>query len=379
MRIFKNLNVDFLAKRKMFYIFSASIFLIGLLNIVFRGLGFGIDFLGGTEIALQFDRPIEITEVRDYVNNIGLGDLEVKTFGNERGALIRTELQELPSNLFPKIIDNINKELDTKFPGIERAIVDSTSRSVTYELKNPDTLSYVLSEMTKSGFQVSRADQDFNGTQFVVNTGISEWIKESLNEEYKDNSFKILKEDQVGPKVGGELKRDAVIAIALALVVILIYLGIRFKFVFAIGAVMALSHDVLITLGLYSILYGVIPGLNLEIDLTIVAAFLTLVGYSVSDTVVIFDRVRENIKFHKTLSLYENINSALNKTMSRTILTGGSTLISLFVLVLLGGDVLRAFAFTLFFGIIIGTYSSIFVASAMVYDYSQRFQKRIEF
>ena len=209
----------------------------------------------------------------------------------------------------------------------------------------------------------------------LVSVGISDWIKENLKERFKDNSFQVLKEDQVGPKVGSELKRDAVLAVLLSLVVILIYLAFRFKFIFALGAVLALFHDVLITLGLYSILYGVIPGLNLEIDLAIVAAFLTLVGYSINDTVIVFDRVRENLKIHKTMPLFDLLNMSINRTMSRTILTGGTTLLAVLVIFIFGGEVLRAFAFTLAFGIIIGTYSSIFVASALVLELIRNFMK----
>jgi preprotein translocase SecF subunit len=135
----------------------------------------------------------------------------------------------------------------------------------------------------------------------------------------------------------------------------------------------------LITLGLYAALYGLIPGLNLEIDLTIVAAFLTLIGYSVNDTVVVFDRIRENLKIHKTRPIFDIINSSMSQTMSRTILTGGATLLTLLVLLIFGGEVLRAFAFTMFFGIIIGTYSSIFVASSFVYEYARKFNKKLEF
>lgn len=193
-----------------------------------------------------------------------------------------------------------------------------------------------------------------------------------------DNPFQVLREEQVGPKIGKELKQDAVIAVFMSLLVILIYLGFRFKFIFAIGAVVALFHDVLITLGLYAALYNILP-INLDIDLTVVAAFLTLVGYSINDTVIVFDRVRENLKIHKTKPLLEVMNMSINKTMSRTVLTGGTTLISVFILLLLGGDVLRAFAFTLFFGIIIGTYSSIFVASALVLEYANRSKKKFQF
>ena len=152
-----------------------------------------------------------------------------------------------------------------------------------------------------NGYQTSKVSEEPDNKQLTVSVGISDWIKENLRQTIKNNNFNVIKEDRVGPKVGNELKQDAVIAVFLSLVVILIYLGFRFKFVFAVGAVAALFHDVLITLGLYAALYGVIPGLNLDIDLSVVAAFLTLVGYSINDTVIVFDRVRENMKIHKTL------------------------------------------------------------------------------
>jgi preprotein translocase SecF subunit len=145
------------------------------------------------------------------------------------------------------------------------------------------------------------------------------------------------------------------------------------------GAVVALFHDVLITIGLYAALYGIIPRLNLEIDLTVVAAFLTLIGYSTADTVIVFDRVRENLKVHKTMELETLINQSVNRTMSRTILTAGTVLMAIFVLLIFGGEVLRAFSFTLFFGTITGTYSSIFIASALVLEYANRAHKKVQF
>lgn len=379
MRVFHNLNVDFLGKRKFFYMFSLALFLIGLLNVVFRGLSFGIDFKGGSEIVLQFEKQIDITQVRGNIENIGLGNVEVRTFGGETGALIRTELQELPKDVYPRVVKNVEDEIKSIIPNVAFNVVEKTSTSITYSFPNPDTTNLVSERLLAAGFQSGKVSEEPDNTQIDVSVGISEWIKENLREKITGNSFKVIKEDRVGPKVGDELKRDAVIAVFLSLLVILIYLGFRFKFVFAIGAVAALFHDVLITLGLYAALYGVIPGLNLDIDLSVVAAFLTLVGYSINDTVIVFDRVRENMKIHKTLPLMEIINKSINQTMSRTIITAFTTLISVFVLLLLGGDVLRAFAFTLFFGIIIGTYSSIFVASAFVLEYAEKTKKKVQF
>jgi len=379
MRIFENLNVDFLGKRKLFYIISGTLILLGIINIIFRGLEFGVDFLGGSEIVLQFQKEVNIGEIRDNVQNQGLTDAEVKTFGGETGVLIRTELQEIPVQVYPRIVSDIEKTINDNFPGLEKRIVDTTSGSITYEFPNPDTANAVVNFLSNAGFQASEVTFEPDNRQVIINVGIADWIEDNLRNSMPDNPFVVLKEDKVGPKVGSELKEDAVIAIFFSLIVILIYLAFRFKFVFALGAVASLFHNVLITLGLFSILYNVIPGLNLEIDLTIVAAFLTLVGYSINDTVVIFDRIRENLKIHKTLPLYDLINKSVNKTMSRTVLTGGTTLVTLLVLTIFGGEVLRAFAFTLFFGIIIGTYASIFVAGAFVYEYASRSKKKVQF
>lgn len=379
MRIFHNLNVDFLGKRKIFYIFSTVLFIMGLLSVIFRGLSFGIDFKGGSEIVLQFEKQIDIGEVRKDVENIGLGNVEVRTFGGETGALIRTELQEIPADIYPKVVEGIETEIKRIVPGVPFNVVNKTTSSITYSFPNPDTTNLLAEQLFASGFQTNKVSEEPDNKQIDVSVGIADWIKQNLRDKMKGNSFSVIKEDKVGPKVGDELKRDAVIAVFLSLVVILIYLGFRFKFVFAVGAVAALFHDVLITLGLYSVLYGAIPGLNLDIDLSIVAAFLTLVGYSINDTVIVFDRVRENMKIHKTLPLMDLINKSINQTMSRTIITAFTTLLAVFILLLLGGDVLRAFAFTLLFGIVIGTYSSIFVASALVLEYAERTKKKVQF
>lgn len=378
MRILTNLNVDWIGKRKLFYAISGFLFLIGLINIIIRGLNFGIDFKGGSEIVLQFEKQVDIASIRSYVENIGLGNVEVKTFGGSTGVLVRTEEQQIPANVFPTAVENVKKEIEKIVPGLTYSEVERSSNSITFNFTNKDTLNTILNKLTLAGYQASKiSENDVDNIQ--INLGVAQWLKENIREKVKDNSFKVLREDRVGPKVGNELKRDALLAILLSLVVILIYLAFRFKFIFAVGAVVALFHDVLITLGLYAILYGVIPGLNLEIDLTVVAAFLTLTGYSMNDTVVVFDRVRENLKIHKTLELGEVINKSINQTMSRTIITGFTTLLTVFVLLIMGGDVLRAFAFTIFFGIIIGTYSSIFVASALVYEYAIRSKKKVQF
>ncbi len=380
MRILENFNYDFLGKRKIAYTISITIFLIGLISVIVRGLEFGIDFKGGTEIVLQFEKPVDVGEIRTYVENLGLGSAEVKTFGGATGIMVRTEEQIIPPGIYPKVVENIESAIEKYFPGIERNIIDSTSASsVTYEFANPEITNAVIDKLFEAGFQSAHVSEELDNKQMIVRVSISDWIKENLSDKVENNPFIVLKEDIVGPKIGEELKKDAVLAIFFALIVILLYLGFRFKFVFAMGAVTALFHDVLITLGLFAALYGLIPGLNLDIDLTVVAAFLTLIGYSINDTVVNFDRVRENLKIHKTRPLYDIINTSISQTMSRTLITSGTTLITVLVLLIFGGEVLKVFAFTLFFGVIIGTFSSIFVASALVYEYAQKYKKKLEF
>jgi preprotein translocase subunit SecF len=379
MRIFHNFKYDFLKRRKLAYIISGSFFLIGLLSVIFRGFHFGVDFTGGSEIVLQFEQPVQISSVRSYVDDLGLGSIEAKTFGSETGVMLRTQLQSIPPQIYPKAIASIDGEMNKILPGVPKEIVDSSANSITYSFANPDTTNLMAEALSNYGYQIAKVSEENSNRQIRISVGISDWIKENLRVKIPDNNFIVLKEDKVGPKIGEELKTDALLAVFFSLIGILIYLAFRFKFIFALGAVVALFHDVLITLGLYAALYDVIPGLNLEIDLTIVAAFLTLIGYSVNDTVVVFDRIRENLKIHKTRPIYEVINDSMSQTMSRTLLTGGTTLLTLLVLLIMGGEVIRAFAFTMFFGIIIGTYSSVFVASVLVYVYVSKFNKKIEF
>jgi preprotein translocase subunit SecF len=305
MRIFKHLNVDFMGKRKMFYLISGVIILAGFISILVKGVALGLDFKGGTELVFRFPRTVQISELRTMLDEAKLGTFEIKSFGASTDYIIRTE---------------------RKGEGAK----------------------------------------------------ISNQVKAALATHFKSDLV-LLQENRVEAKIGKEMRGKAVVAILVSLIGILIYIAFRFKFVFGVGAVVALFHDVLLTLGLVSIAYGMIPGLNLEFDLAMVAAFLTLIGYSINDTVIVFDRVRENLKLFKTAEFEPIINKSVNTTMSRTILTSFTTIITMFALLFFGGEPTRGFAFAMTIGIITGTYSSIFVASAMTLDWVKYRKAKVEF
>ena len=298
MRLFGATHVNFMGKRRMWYLVSALIIGAGLVSLAVKGLSFGIDFLGGTELIVQFQQPVEIADVRGAMTTIGFGRAEIKTFGSDQDILIRTSTIELEGG-----------------------------------------------------------------------GAVGDRLREGLRTAFPNNPFVVLKEDKIGPKIGAELRRDAIYAVLASLVAIWIYIGFRFKFVYGLGAVAALTHDVLLTLGMVSLFDGL---LNLEFDQNMVAAFLTIVGLSVNDTVVIFDRIRENQKLHKTMDLETLMNRSINETLSRTIITMSTITAVLLVLLLLGGEVNRGFAFALVIGISTGTYSSIYIASAVVLEWVSR-------
>jgi len=381
MRLFENINIDFLGKRKTFYLISITLIVLGLISVFIKGLEYGIDFRGGSEVIVSFNKPVNLADVRAAASRIGIGNVEVKTYGTTaENVLIRTPLQEISQDQFDRIVVNIKKAISEVLPETLYTIKEKTNNSIVFSFSSPDTAKLVSDQLLSKGFQAGLYSQEETNKDVIVRVGVSDLIREGLKEKFTGYSFEIIKEDKVGPKIGKELRRDAVIAILLSLIVILIYLGFRFKFVFGVGAVLALFHDVLVTLGFVSFFNGLIPGLNLEITQSIIAAFLTLVGFSVNDTVVVFDRIRENLKIHKTMDLKNLFNMSINRTLSRTILTSGTVFLVVLALLLFGGEVNRGFAFTFLIGIITGTYSSIYIASAIVYDWTMKRKKgKIEF
>ena len=279
-------NINFVSKFRKANIISIAMFILSLIFITFKGLNYGIDFKGGTLIELRTETSVDAASIRNSLNSMSLGDVNVKNFGKDGDFLIKVEQKNNNnSNLIPSIKKNLANNLN--------------------------------------------ADIDFRRVE------------------------------NVGPKVSSELLESSVIAISLALAAMLFYIWVRFEWQFSVGSIIALFHDVIITLGIFS-------ALSLEINLSIIAAVLTIVGYSMNDTVVIYDRIRENLLKYSKISISDVSNLSINETFSRTIITSVTTLLALFSIYLLGGEILKGFSFAMILGVIIGTYSSIFVASPIL-------------
>jgi len=294
LQIFKDTHFDFQGMRRIAFVISGILIVVGLAATVLRGgPNYSIDFLGGIEITLRFENPLESESlVRQAMSDIGFPDAEVKF-----------------------ILGNGQQDIMIRVARIDRG------------------------------------------------EAAIELIQNSLQTHFPDNPIMIRSVDAVGPKIGHELRNAAILSILASLLFIVIYISWRFQYRYAIAAIAALAHDVLIVFGLFSIL-------NLQISLAIIAAFLTIVGYSLNDTIVVFDRVRENVKKLRAKPFLEQVNVSINETLSRTVLTSGTTLIVVLVLYFTGGSVIHDFAFALLAGVIVGTYSSIFVASPILVEWN---------
>lgn len=267
--------------------------------------------------------------------------------------------------------------------GLDYGIDFTGGTEVITQFQTAPDLGDVRSLMASVGLEKTELKTYGDPNKILIRTqtqgdlnAIRDKIANALHEKFVDRKPEIIEVQQIGAKVGGELRKNAFYAVLFSLIAMLIYVGFRFKFIYGVGAVVALFHDVLVTLGIISLVDGLTPMTNFEIDQNMIAAFLTIVGLSVNDTVVIFDRMRENQKIYRTMSLGELMNKSLNETLSRTIITSGTVFIVTMVLYLFGGEVNRGFAFAMTIGIITGTYSSIYIASAIVLDYTNRKQAK---
>ena len=293
-----NTAINFFGKSRIAIWTSIFAVVVSVILYIINGLNYGIDFRGGTMLMIKASDNTSIIEIRKTLNQLNIGDTTVTEISDPAALIVGSEAQPL--------------------------------------------------------FLIKIEQQE--GNEEVQNQMITR-VKEKLDETLTSVSF--LQTDSVGSKVSGELVQKAILAVCLAVFAVLFYIWIRFEWQFSLGAVLALLHDVIVTIGIFSII-------GLEFNLSIIAALLTIVGYSLNDTVIVFDRIRENLKQFESKPLLDLLNKSINDTLSRTIMTSVTTLLALLALYIFGGEVIRGFTFAMIWGVLIGTYSSIFIASAIL-------------
>ncbi len=313
-----NANFDFLKKRKIAYIISATIILLGIASLATRGLNYGVDFSGGRNYIVRFDQDVKVKDLREALS-VAFDNVtpEIKTFGPNRQVKITTKY------MIDDDSDGVDGIIQNKlFDGLKQFYVD---QSITYRNFSTDV-------------------------------------------ETEEKMVGIMSSQKVGPTIADDIRNKSAMAIVFALIVIFLYIAVRFrKWQFGLAGVIALFHDTIITISLFSIFYSIMP-FNMEVDQAFIAAILTLIGYSINDTVIIFDRIREFAGLYPKRDLKTNVNAALNSTLARTINTSGTTLVVLLTIFIFGGEVIRGFTFALLVGVIVGTYSSVFTASPIAFD-----------
>ena len=308
--LFSNLKIKFLGKRKATYVISATLLLISISSLLFQGLNQGVDFLGGRSYIVRFDKEVKSSDIESTLNN-AFGSAEVKTFGASNQLKITTKYK-----------------------------VDQEGLAVDDEIKN------ILFDNLGEQF-----DNPISYSEFTAGEDVG-----------------IMSSIKVGPTIADDIKQNSVWAIFGSLVIVFFYILLRFqKWQFSLGAVSAVFHDVLIVLGIFSLTYKIMP-FNMEINQAFIAALLTVIGYSLNDTVVVFDRIREFFRIHKSWDNETTVNTALNSTLSRTLNTSLTTLIVLIAIFIFGGESIRGFMFALIIGVMVGTYSSVFIATPIMFD-----------
>ncbi|HUA84032.1 MAG TPA: protein translocase subunit SecF [Bryobacteraceae bacterium] len=368
MEFFKNTNFDFLGKKWPFIILSLVVTAAGMISLALHhGPRYGIDFTGGANIWLEFNHEPPVDRIRQALSNKIHGEISVQQITGSPQVIIGTQIaNEEQLNQNRQIIEDT---LLSTFgaQGSKLDLNNSSAEQLADRLRAPLlTAGVALSEEDLQN--LCKAIEQFRASKGgILNSldqlsqvkGVTPQVLDALKKECSLGPFTILSAEMVGPKVGAELRRQAILATVYALGGMLVYIAFRFEWIYGAAAVIACFHDTIITIGLFSIF-------NKEITLTVVAALLTLVGYSMNDTIVVFDRIRENLKLLRREKLENLINISVNQTLSRTVLTSGLTLLTALSLYIFGGQVLNGFSFALVMGIIFGTYSSVFIASPIL-------------
>ncbi len=369
MRLIGDTNFPFLKYRRFCVGASLAVIAAGLAyQFLGSGLRYGIDFLGGTQVTVRFREAPDLDRLRSALERLGSGAPSVQPFeqAGRHEVLIRLQNPEgeegdLTAPIFAALNAELNPDLGNRFDLNTRGAKELLDELVTAD---PDGRG-LDEEARRAAYQPAadaiaayRAEQGIFASvdEAAGVAGVSPAVGAFLKQRGAAGAYAILSAESVGPAVGADLRNKATLAVSFSLGAMLVYIWVRFQFAYGVGAVLALFHDVLITLSALALT-------GREIELSTIAALLTLVGYSVNDTVVVFDRVRENLKLQRGADLERLMNQSINQTLSRTVLTSGLTLLVVIALYVFGGQVLNTFAFVLLFGIIVGTYSSIFIAS----------------
>lgn len=374
MEFFRNPNIDFLGKKWYFIAFSLIFSVAGVLSMMFwHGIPYGVDFRGGTLVYVKFAQTPDDNAIRAEMDRAGLHNVKIQRY-NESVAgsnevLISVSEEETSEQALDKSKLAVINALETNAPAGKQDLNNASVLAVKNYLLQKDPMHLGTDADQRYGAQAQAIVDYRDKSKGGVLTSIDDLkaaadpaAVASLNDGFFLSNFAVRNVEIVGPQVGAQLRRQALLATAYSLAGMLIYLAVRFEWIYGVAAVITVFHDTLITVGAFSLL-------NKDISLTVIAAILTLIGYSNNDTIVVFDRIRENLKLMRRESLSEIVNRSINQTLSRTILTAGLTFLTVLALFLFGGEVLHGFSFALVIGILIGTYSSIAIAAPILVAY----------
>ncbi|HEV1284654.1 MAG TPA: protein translocase subunit SecF [Bryobacteraceae bacterium] len=368
MELFKNTNYDFLGKKWPFIIASLVLTAVGLGSLaVHGGPTYGIDFKGGAEMKLKFNQQPPLEKIRAALGKTIKGEITVQQVSGKNEVLVGTELQaETQLNQSRQMIEDTLRSMFAD-PGGKLDFNNSSVEQLATRIRGPLLTAGV--PMSEQELQDTvKAMEDYRASKGgILNSfdelsgvkGVTPAVISALKQECNLGPFTILSAAMVGPKIGADLKAQGLRATLFALGGMLVYIAFRFEWIYGVAAVVAVFHDTIITIGLFSLFHK-------DISLTVVAALLTLVGYSMNDTIVTFDRIRENLKIVRREKLETIVNLSVNQTLSRTVLTSGLTLLTALSLWWFGGEVLNGFSFALVMGILVGTYSSVYIASPIL-------------
>ncbi len=379
-----DVNINFTGKVKTFGLISIVLVIISSVLVFGKGLNFGIDFKGGTNIIYNFENTPDVNSIRKILAEAKVEGAVSSIGKNGVSVQISKTIEIVKEEEIEKLKKHLEDNYKSKgFKGSKKYISGSNRLRIMFD--NQQDADVLLKELQEAKFNVEsvelfgideKSESQMNNYQLDIGfTQIASYLLDKMSKTEK-GKIQIASLEQVGPKVGEKLKQDGVLAVLYALFAILVYIGFRFDSRFSPGAVICLFHDVIITLGLFAVF-------NIPFDLPVVAALLTLVGYSLNDTIIIFDRIREFVEEHRANKLSKEtiesvVNKAINSTLGRTVLTSGTTLAVVFALEFFGDISLRPFAIALFVGITVGTYSSIFIASPIYVWLEKKYEKKMQ-